>query len=137
MTLLERLNTTDRFAASIGAQLTEVREGYAKAEMTVEEHHLNGGNVCQGGAIYTLADLSFAAVSNSRGLLTLGIANNITFLKSAQLGDRLIAECSETFNHHKLPYCDIKVTNQKGELIAMMTGLSYRLKQEMDVDSLM
>ena len=137
MTLLERLNTTDRFAASIGAQLTEVREGYAKAEMTVEEHHLNGGNVCQGGAIYTLADLSFAAVSNSHGLLTLGIANNITFLKSAQLGDRLIAECSETFNHHKLPYCDIKVTNQKGELIAMMTGLSYRLKQEMDVDSLM
>ena len=105
--------------------------------MTVEEHHLNGGNVCQGGAIYTLADLSFAAVSNSHGLLTLGIANNITFLKSAQLGDRLIAECSETFNHHKLPYCDIKVTNQKGELIAVMTGLSYRLKQEMDVDSLM
>ena len=137
MTLQERLNTTDRFAASIGAQLTEVREGYAKAEMTVEEHHLNGGNVCQGGAIYTLADLSFAAVSNSRGLLTLGIANNITFLKSAQLGDRLIAECCETFNHHKLPYCDIKVTNQKGELIAVMTGLSYRLKQEMDVDSLM
>ena len=137
MTLLERLNTTDRFAASIGAQLTEVKEGYAKAEMTVEEHHLNGGNVCQGGAIYTLADLSFAAVSNSHGLLTLGIANNITFLKSAQLGDRLIAECTETFNHHKLPYCDIKVTNQKGELIAMMTGLSYRLKQEMDIDSLM
>ena len=92
MTLLERLNTTDRFAASIGAQLTEVKEGYAKAELTVEEHHLNGGNVCQGGAIYTLADLSFAAVSNSHGLLTLGIANNITFLKSAQLGDRLIAE---------------------------------------------
>jgi acyl-CoA thioesterase len=137
MTLLERLNTTDRFAASIGAQLTVVREGYAKAEMTIEEHHLNGGNVCQGGAIYTLADLSFAAVSNSHGLLTLGIANNITFLKSAQLGDHLIAECTETFNHHKLPYCDIKVTNQKDELIAVMTGLSYRLKQEMEIDSLM
>lgn len=137
MTLLERLNTTDRFAASIGAQLTVVREGYAKAEMTIEEHHLNGGNVCQGGAIYTLADLSFAAVSNSHGLLTLGIANNITFLMSAQLGDHLIAECTETFNHHKLPYCDIKVTNQKDELIAVMTGLSYRLKQEMEIDSLM
>jgi acyl-CoA thioesterase len=137
MTLLERLNTTDRFAKSIGAQLTEVSEGYAKAEMKVEERHLNGGGVCQGGAIYTLADLSFAAVSNSHGILTLGIANNITFLKSAQLGDLLIAECFETFNHHKLPYSDIKVTNQHGELIAVMTGLSYRKRQEMDVDSLM
>lgn len=137
MTLLERLNSTDRFAASIGARLTEVRERYAKAEMTVEECHLNGGNVCHGGAIYTLADLSFAAVSNSRGVLTLGIANNITFLKSAQLGDHLVAECTETFNHYKLPYCDIKVTNQHGELIAVMTGLSYRLKQAMEVASLM
>jgi len=136
MTLLERLNTDDRFAASIGAQLTEIKPGYAKAEMEVGQHHLNGGGVCQGGAIYTLADLSFAAVSNSHGLLTLGIANNITFLKSAQLGDHLIAECSETFDHHRLPYCDIKVTNQHHELIAIMTGLAYRLNKEMQVDAL-
>ena len=45
MTLLERLNNEDRFAKSIGAQLTEVREGYACAELTVEEHHLNGAGV--------------------------------------------------------------------------------------------
>lgn len=137
MTLLERLNKTDHFAASIGARLTEIRDGYAKAEMTVGDQHLNGGGVCQGGAIYTLADLSFAAVSNSHGLLTLGIANNITFLKSAQLGDHLTAVCSETFNHHKLPYCDIKVTNQDGALIAIMTGLSYRMNKEMEIDALM
>ena len=42
MTLLERLNATDRFAKTNGIQLTEIREGYAKAEMTVEERHLNG-----------------------------------------------------------------------------------------------
>ena len=51
MTLLEKLNATDRFAQSIGAQLTEVREGYAKAELTVEERHLNGAGVCQGGVM--------------------------------------------------------------------------------------
>ena len=37
MTLLENLNENDRFAKRIGAQLTEVREGYAKAELTVKE----------------------------------------------------------------------------------------------------
>ena len=137
MTLLERLNKTDHFAASIGARLTEIRDGYAKAEMTVGDQHLNGGGVCQGGAIYTLADLSFAAVSNSHGLLTLGIANNITFLKSAQLGDHLTAVCSETFNHHKLPYCDIKVMNQKGELLAAVTGLAYRTKKDFPFEQLM
>ena len=89
MTLLEKLNTTDRFAQSIGAQLTEVKEGYAKAELTVEERHLNGAGVCQGGVMYTLADLAFAAVANGHGTLTLGISNTVTFLKSAQLGDHI------------------------------------------------
>ena len=38
-TLLERLNTSDRFASGIGAQLVEIREGYARTELTVEERH--------------------------------------------------------------------------------------------------
>lgn len=137
MTLLERLNNGDRFASSIGAHLTEVKEGSAKAQLTVEERHLNGGDVCQGGAIYTLADLAFAAVTNSHGILSLGISNTITFLKSAQLGDTITAECTELLNHHKLPYCDIKITNQHGELLAVMTGLAYRMKKDFPFDSLM
>lgn len=137
MTLLERLNNGDRFASSIGAHLTEVKEGSAKAQLTVEERHLNGGGVCQGGAIYTLADLAFAAVTNSHGILSLGISNTITFLKSAQLGDTITAECTELLNHHKLPYCDMKITNQHGELLAVMTGLAYRMKKDYTFDSLM
>ena len=137
MTLLEKLNVNDRFANSIGARLVEIREGYARAELCVEERHLNGAGVCQGGVMYTLADLAFAAVANSRGLLTLGISNTITFFKSAQLGDVLTAECVETFNHQKLPYCDIKITNQEKTLICAVTGLAYRLKKDFEYDSLM
>jgi len=136
-TLIDKLNEGDRFAHSIGAVLTEVRNGYAKAELTVSENHINGGGVCQGGVIYTLADFAFAAVANCHGILTLGISNTVTFLQSAQLGDHLTAECTELYDHHKLPYCDMKVTNQKGELIAVVTGLAYRLKKDYEFDSLM
>lgn len=128
--LLDTLNSTDRFARSIGAQLTEVHEGYARAELTVEEHHLNGAGVCQGGVLYTLADLAFAAVANSHGTLTLGISNTITFLKSAKQGEHIVAECTEVLDHHRLPYCDMKITNQNGELLAAMTGLAYRMKKD-------
>ena len=55
MTLKDRLNNDDQFARSIGAQLTEVREGYAVATLTITPRHLNGAGVCQGGVIYTLA----------------------------------------------------------------------------------
>lgn len=137
MTLQERLNNDDKFAKSIGAQLTEVREGYACAKLTIEDRHLNGAGVCQGGVIYTLADLAFAAVANSHGILSLGISNTITFIKSAQLGETIKAECTEQVNHHRLPYCDIKVTNEQGEILAIVTGLGYRMKKEFNFDELM
>ncbi len=137
MTLKDNLNEGDRFAKGIGARITEIREGLSKAELTVGPEHINGAGVCQGGVMYTLADLAFAAVANSHGILSLGISNTITFMKSAQVGDRLTAECREVLDHHKLPYCDIQIRNQRGELVAVMTGLAYRLKKEFNYDALM
>ena len=137
MTLLDTLNNSDHFAQINGIQLTEIREGYARAEMTVTDKHINGGGVCQGGAIFTLADLAFAAVCNSHGLLTLGINNSISFLRSAKLGDHLTAIATEVCNHPRLPYCDIKVYNQDNELIATVNGQAYRKQDSFPFSSLM
>ena len=124
------LNQCDHYASTNGIRLTEVREGFAHAEMKVENRHLNAAGVCQGGAYFTLADLAFAAVTNSRGIVTLGIQNSITFLQSPHEGDTLIAEATETFNHHRLPFCEIRVTNQNGDLLCVVTGSAYRTKKE-------
>ena len=64
MNIKELLNRTDRFAANAGCQIIEVDEQHAVAVMTVTAEHLNGGNVCQGGALFTLADLAIAALMN-------------------------------------------------------------------------
>ena len=71
------------------------------------------------------------------GILSLGISNTITFMQSARLGDHLVAECTEQLDHHRLPYCDMKITNQNGELIAAMTGLAYRTGKEYSYDTFM
>ena len=128
--LKDFLNEGDRFAATNGMQLTEIREGYARAEMKVEARHLNAAGVCQGGAYFTLADLAFAAVTNSCGIVTLGIQNSITFLQSAHEGDTLVAEAYETFNHHRLPFCEMRITNQNGDLLCVVTGSAYRTRRE-------
>ena len=128
--LKDFLNEGDRFAATNGMQVTEIREGYARAEMKVEARHLNAAGVCQGGAYFTLADLAFAAVTNSCGIVTLGIQNSITFLQSAHEGDTLVAEAYETFNHHRLPFCEMRITNQNGDLLCVVTGSAYRTRRE-------
>ncbi len=135
MTLKDRLNRTDRFAAENGIALTEIREGYARAEMTVEARHLNGGGVCQGGALFTLADLSFAGAANSHGYLCLGINCQIHYASSARLGDHLVAECHE-LSGRKIPLLEARVINQSGELVALMTGESYKKNEVFAFDGL-
>lgn len=137
MTLKDFLTQNDRFAANSGCILKEVREGYARAELLVTQEHLNAGGVCQGGVYFTLADIALAAVMNSRETLTLGIENNIVFLHSAKVGDMLIAEATEVYNHHKIPYVDVRITNQRGELCCVVTGLAYRKEAKLPVEGLM
>jgi len=122
----ELLNKRDRFAANAGCQITEVDEHHAVAMMTVTEAHLNGGDVCQGGALFTLADLAIAALMNSGGQLTFGISNSLMFVSSARLGDTLRAEAVHVANHHKIPAVEVTVTNQEGRVICHVTGMGYR-----------
>lgn len=126
MDIKELLNHTDRFAANAGCRITEVDEHHAIAEMTVTMMHLNGGNVCQGGALFTLADLAIAALLNQNGQLTFGISNNIMFVSSAREGDVLRAEAVHVADHHKIPSVEARVTNQSGKLICHVTGMGYR-----------
>ena len=106
--------------------MVEVDEQHAVAEMTVTSQHLNGGHVCQGGALFTLADLAIAALMNQHGELTFGISNNVMFVASAKAGDHLRAEACFVANHHKIPAVEVRVTNQKGIMICHVTGMGYR-----------
>lgn len=126
MEIKDFLNANDRYAAQAGCRIVEMSEGCAVAEMTVGRQHLNAGGVCQGGALFTLADLALAAVMNSHGQLTFGIENNIMFMSSAREGDVLRAEAREVANHPKIPTVEARITNQDGRLLCMVTGVAYR-----------
>jgi acyl-CoA thioesterase len=129
MTLQEFLKG-DKFALLAGIELLNVGNGYAKARMEIKPEHLNGGGVCQGGAIFTLADLAFAAATNSHARLTFSINSTINFFQSEKKGF-LYAEAKEVFSHKRLSNCEVRVTNEAGELIATFTGTGYRKDTEL------
>jgi acyl-CoA thioesterase len=118
--------TKENFVNLVGAKLTMVSEGFAKASMEVKEQHLNTYGICQGGALFTLADLAFAASVNKHSINTLTTGANITYVKPALLGDILTAEAHELVNHHRMPFAEVKITNQNGELVAIFTASGYR-----------
>ncbi|MDR2914557.1 MAG: PaaI family thioesterase [Tannerella sp.] len=114
----------DIFAMEAGVELLEVGNGTARARMKISPKHLNGGGVCQGGAIFTLADLAFAAATNSHARLTFSIQANIQFFKSESQG-YLYADAKEIFNRGRLASAEVRITNEAGELIAMFSSMGY------------
>jgi acyl-CoA thioesterase len=121
---IKRHFETDRFAAETGIRLIELRSGFAKAHMRLEQRHLNSVGIVQGGAIFTLADLAFAAASNSGGKVAVAINTTLSFLKATKTGT-LHAEATEISRTRRLSVCTVRVTNEAEELVALFQGTAY------------
>jgi acyl-CoA thioesterase len=95
--------------------------------MPLRPHHWNGLKTIHGGAIFTLADFTFAAACNSHGTVAVALGANITFLKAATTGT-LWAEAREIAKNIKVGSYLIEVKDDQGDLIATFQGLAYRKK---------
>lgn len=115
----------DRFATENGVELVEVTQGYAKARVLLTADHLNAGGACQGGVYFTLADLALAACMNSHGTLTVTTSANITFLRPASK-DCIWAEACEIVDHKRMPYGEVRITDDDGRLLAVFTASGFR-----------
>ena len=73
----------DNFIVNVGIELLEVSPGYAKAKLEIEERHLNALKTVQGGALFTLADIAFAAAINAHGNAAVVINAIVTILNNA------------------------------------------------------
>lgn len=114
----------DRFAKFIGIKLICFEPNYAKAEMEITDNHLNGINMVQGGAIFTLADYTFAAASNSNGLTTVGINANISYYKSPT-GKVITAEAKHISVQNKICGYNVYIYDENGDIIANLTAMGY------------
>ena len=120
-----KLLENDRFAAFVGVELMEMQPGYAVAKMEITEKHLNGVNIIQGGAIFTLADFAFAAASNACGQITVGINANISYFKPSD-GKTLIAVAKEVSSSHKIANYNVEVFNELKDHIAQLSITGYK-----------
>ena len=91
----------DKFALLAGVELLETGNGYAKARMEIKPEHL-----------------------------TLSITSSINFFKAESKGF-LYAEAYEAFSHKRLANCEVRITNEAGDLIATFNGTGYRKDTEL------
>lgn len=125
MKTVERCMRNDYFAQHCHIELISIQPGTARAKMTLGQQHWNGLGTIQGGAIFTLADFTFAAASNSHGTVAVALNVNITFLKAASTGT-LWAEAREIAKNAKVGSYTVEVKDDAGDLVALFQGVAYR-----------
>ncbi len=130
---LARAVGTSMFAADhatrvfMQMELLGCEPGHARMRMTVRDELLNGHKICHGGFIFTLADSTFAYACNSHNKVTVAAGCSIEFLKPALPGDVLTCTGQEQTLQGRHGIYDMRVENQRGEVVAMFRGKSAQI----------
>ena len=129
---MERLENARKFfvrdhyaVMTTGIEILEVGDHYSRAELKISDKILNGAGKVMGGAIFTLADFSFAVASNKVDEncevteKTVTANSSISFLNPAK-GTKLISECRLIKDGHKICTYEIKISDDLGTLVALV-----------------
>ena len=128
--IVRRMRARDEFSRWLGLDVVELGPERCRCRMTVRPDMANGFGVTHGGVVFALADSALAFASNTNGRVTLSVENSISYPAPSFPGDTLDALATEESVGHRLAFYQVRVTNQKGELIALFRGTVYRTSDE-------
>jgi acyl-CoA thioesterase len=118
----------DVASRSLGMSVDAIGAGHARLSMKVRDSMANGQKVCHGGFIFTLADSAFGYACNAHNQRAVSASCSIDYLAPAFVGDHLSAEATEIVRSGRRGVYDVKVTNEKGETLALFRGHSATVK---------
>jgi acyl-CoA thioesterase len=124
----ESMYSRDRASQWLGLKIIEVRAGFAQLSMEVKPHMANGHDLGHGGLTFTLADSAFAFACNSYNINAVAAACSIEFLAPTRVGDLLTATAQEQALAGRNGIYDVRVTNQRDEVVALFRGKSTQIR---------
>ena len=119
----------DRFALENGITLDAISERGAVCGMALSDRHRNAEGGVMGGAIFTLADFAFAALTNDKERATVAQQVSINYL-SASKGTKLTATARYKKDGRTSCVVNIDVTDDTGREIAQFVGTGFKLSKE-------
>ena len=116
---------SDPYVKFLGINIDKVEEEYASCSITITGDMFNFLGVVHGGLIFTLADVAFSTASNSTHLPSFALDISGSFLKTAKIGDVIVAEAKLIHTTKRTGVYRMEVLNNK-ELIATFNGTVFR-----------
>jgi len=93
-------------------------DGMAEMEIPVAPMHYDSIGIVHGGVLAGLLDDAMGMAMLTKNKVGVTTSLDVHYLKSASKGDVLRAEANVTRNGKRMVFCEGKVFNQKGDLLA-------------------
>ncbi len=116
----------DRFATENGIVLDELDDEHAVTSLRLGARHRNAFGGVMGGAIFTLADFAFAALTNGRGKVTVAQQVSINYLSPCK-GDKIVATARYKKDGRSSCVVNVDVVDDTGRGIAQFVGTGFKL----------
>ena len=116
---LKEFFKNDLFAVkSVGIEIIEANNDYAKCQFKVTPNHMNARGVVMGGALFSLADFTFAVATNQHEeYYTVSTTSNISYMRPAK-GNYIYAEAIKLRDGRTICFYDVNIYDDKNELVA-------------------
>lgn len=124
--IVKKMYDNDPFSKWLGIKVLDVLPGSCTLEMKVRKQMTNGFGVAHGAITYALADSALAFASNGLGRQAMSVETSISHLKPVKVGDRLLARVEQQHVGNKIGLYQIRIVNQREELVAVFRGHVYR-----------
>ena len=112
-----------------GITIEEVGDHFARCSFEITRNHQNAYGGVMGGAIFTLADYTFAVSSNFNQPQTVSITSQINFIGMAK-GKKLISESRLIKDGRSTCLYEINITDELGTKVAMATFTGMKLSSK-------
>lgn len=127
--LKARLNSSSMYLQSNDMHVVEVKEGYAKVEMIIDEQILNVHGFVHGGALYSLADTAAGAASFATGRDSVTLSGTINYIKPGK-GGKLIGIAQEISAGRTTGVYEVFIFNDAEVLLSRATFTMFFLDND-------
>ncbi len=128
LTEARELFANDRYATGqTGIKIEEVGPDYARCSLKLSDKHRNAYGGVMGGAIYTLADLTFAVASNFKKEAATVALSSAAHYMSATKGNTLYAESRLIKDGRTNCFFEIMITDDLNKDIAVVNFVGAHL----------
>ncbi len=127
--IAQRINQDNHFLQSSSMRVTDIRDGYARVEMVIDEKILNMYGLVHGGALFSLADTAAGAASFTTGRDAVTLSASINFIRPGR-GGRLFADASRISAGKTTGVYEVFIFNDEDTLLCSATFTMFFLDDE-------